>query len=80
MALEMKFISKKEGVHMAKMFKLADRTHIYVDPKSGEERLADLKKDKNHIFLLGVEGAEISLERAEALGLSKPAKVEKVKE
>lgn len=73
MALEMKFIKKKEGRHMPK-HTLVERTHVYVDPKTGESRLADLKKDKDSIFLLGAEGTEIELERAQELGLVKSPK------
>lgn len=70
MALTMKFISKKEEANMAK-FKLTERTYIYIDPKTHEERLANMKSDKNDVFLLGPEGAEIDLVRADALGLVK---------
>ena len=54
--------------------RLTERTHIYIDPKTGVERIANPIKDKDSIFLLGPEGAEIEMERAEALGLTKPAK------
>lgn len=73
MALEMRFISKKEGGHMAK-FKLTERLNVYVNPKTGEERLANADPktgDKDNVFLLGPVGSEIELERAEALGLVK---------
>lgn len=73
MAIEMKFIPKREGSHMTK-FKLTERTHVYIDPKTGVERIANLTKDMDSIFLLGPEGAEIEMARAEALGLTKPAK------
>ncbi|MDD5302025.1 MAG: hypothetical protein PHS14_02865 [Elusimicrobia bacterium] len=82
MALELRFISKKEGNHMAK-HKLAERTHVYVDPKTREERIANFDPktgDKDNVFLLGAEGAEIELERAEALGLVKAKKAGKDKE
>ncbi len=79
MALEMRHISKKEGGHMAK-FKLAERLNVYVNPKTGEERLANADPkagDKDNVFLLGPVGSEIELARAEALGLVKSKKAEK---
>lgn len=75
MALELKHTSKKEGVQMAK-FKLTERTCVYVDPKTHEERLAE-SKDKDNTFLLGAAGMEIDAERAEALGLLKAKKAAK---
>lgn len=73
MALEMKFIPKKEGGHMAAKFKLKERTVVFVDPETKEERLPKAGKDgdKDNLFLLGVEGSEIDLERAQKLGLAK---------
>ena len=76
MALEMKFIKKNEGGPMTR-FKLSERTYIHVDPATHEERLANLKSDKNNVFLLGVEGHEIDLNYAIALGLLKPKKADK---
>lgn len=79
MALDMRFVSKKEAGHMQK-FKLTERLSVYVDPKSGKERLANADPktgDKDNVFLLGPVGAEIELERAEALGLVKPKKADK---
>jgi hypothetical protein len=72
MALEINHLKKREDTHMKKV-KLAARTLIHVDPKTGKERLAT-DKDKNDVFLLGAEGAEVDAERAEALGIGKPAK------
>lgn len=51
-------------------FKLTERLSVYVNPKTGVERLAN-KDDKDNLFLLGGIGSEIELERAEALGLVK---------
>jgi hypothetical protein len=79
MAIEMRFVSKKEGGHMQK-FKLSERMSVYVNPKTGEERLANLDPktgDKDNVFLLGPVGGEIELARAEALGLVKAKKAEK---
>lgn len=81
MAVEMKFIPKKEGDHMAK-FRLTERISVYVDPKSGEERIANMDPksgDKDNVFLLGGVGQEIDMDRAEKLGLSKPAESESAK-
>lgn len=58
---------------------LVERTHVVIDPKSGVERIADPKTDHN-VFLLGPVGAEIELERAQALGLVKVPKVKAEKE
>lgn len=71
MALKLQYL--KEESSMSKHV-LAERTHIFVDPKTGEERLADLAKDKDNVFLLGPKGAEIPKDRAEALGLVKKEK------
>lgn len=61
-------------------FTLEERVNIYVDPKTGKERVANLDPksgDKDNVFLLGPVGAEIPLERAEALGLAKPKAAKK---
>lgn len=76
MPIEIRYIKKNEGGHVKK-FQLTERMSVYIDPKTGEERLANFDPktgDKDNVFLLGPAGAEIELERAEALGLVKPAK------
>lgn len=52
--------------------RLKERTHVFIDPKTHEERIANFDPktgDKDNVFLLGPAGAEIEAERAEALGL-----------
>lgn len=53
---------------------LSERTYV-VEGKDGL-RVADLKKDKEGVFLLGGKGKEIDLELAKQLGLAKEEKAE----
>lgn len=75
MALEIKFIQKKEGDHIMARYKLLERIEVVQDGKSGELRMAK-PSDKDGRFLLGGVGQEIEMAQAEALGLVKPAKKE----
>lgn len=67
---------------MNKKHVLAERTSVFVDPKTGEQRLANFDPktgDKDNVFLLGPAGAEIDLELAEDLGLVKAKKKDEPK-
>lgn len=64
-----------QGGAMAKNYILEYRVYVVRDENG--ERIADLKKDKSNVFLLGPAGAMIPMEQAEALGLVKVVKAEK---
>lgn len=64
-----------QGGAMAKSYILEDRVYVVRDPKG--ERIADMKKDKDNVFLLGPAGTAIPMEQAQSLGLVKAEKAEK---